>query len=90
MALNGATSTTTLVPATAPAGIKPGPAIFLDRHGHFKHVEHLLYTTVLVAIVKEEELLPFRTMPFSQGQHILVNTLRETLDLENLIQKDFI
>jgi len=45
---------------------------------------------VLVAIVKEEELLPFRTMPFSQGQHILVNTLRETLDLENLIQKDFI
>ena len=88
MALNGATSTTTLVLATAPAGIKPGPAIFLDQHGHFKHVEHLLYITVLVAIVKEEEI-PI-TMPISQGQHITVNILHETFDLENLIQKAFI
>ena len=88
MALNGATSTTTLVPATAPAGTKPGPAIFLDQHGHIKHVEHLLYITLLVAIVKEEEI-PI-TMPISQGQHITVNILHETFDLENLIQKAFI
>ena len=88
MALNGATLTTTLVLATAPAGIKPGPAIFLGQHGHIKHVEHLLYITVLVAIVKEEEI-PI-TLPISQGQHITVNILHETFDLENLIQKAFI
>ena len=88
MALNGATSTMTLVPATVPVVIKPGPAIFLDQHGHLKPVEHLLYTTVHVAIVKEEEI-PI-TMPFNQGQHILVNTLHETWDLENRIPRAFI
>ena len=88
MALNGATSTMTLVPATVPVVIKPGLAILLDQHGHLKPVEHLLYITAHVATVKEEEMAI--TIHFNQDQHILVNTLHETWDLENRIQNTII